>query len=181
MDDQLQFVQLIAERLGSAGLDYMLTGSMAMAVYVTPRMTRDVDIVLECGVGDVDTIVSLFARDCYVDRETVAEAIAARGMFNVIHDEWIIKGDFVIRKDDEYRRTEFDRRRTIDAGGTLLSVVAPEDLILSKLLWARETGSELQRRDVQELLTAGLSLDREYLDAWADKLGVIRLLSELER
>jgi hypothetical protein len=180
MDDQLQFVKLIAERLASADLDYMLTGSMAMAVYVTPRMTRDVDVVLECGEGDVDTIVSLFAGDCYVEREAVADAIATRGMFNVIHNEWIIKGDFVVRKDDEYHRAEFDRRRTVDAGGVSLSVVAPEDLVLSKLVWARETDSELQRRDVQELLAADVSLDREYLDAWAEKLGVGQLLRELE-
>lgn len=180
MDEQLEFVKLIAERLQSAGLDYMLTGSMAMAVYATPRMTRDVDIVLECTASDVDTLVSLFAADCYIDRASVAEAVSTQGMFNIVHNEWIIKGDFVVRKNDPYRRIEFDRRRTIDVAGTTLSIVTPEDLLLSKLVWARESGSELQRRDVVEILESAVELDRPYVDAWAEQLGVRALLSELE-
>jgi hypothetical protein len=180
MDEQLQFVKLIAERLQSAALDYMLTGSMAMAVYATPRMTRDVDVVVQCTAGDVDTIVSLFATDCYIDRASVAEAISTQGMFNIVHNEWIIKGDFVVRKDEPYRRIEFDRRREIEVAGTALSVVTPEDLILSKLLWARESGSELQRRDIVEILVSTVELDRTYLDSWADRLGVRALLSEIE-
>ncbi|MEE9151178.1 MAG: hypothetical protein V3U20_05005 [Thermoplasmata archaeon] len=47
MDDQLEFVKLIASRLDSVGIAYMMTGSMAMAVYSMPRMTRDIDLVIE--------------------------------------------------------------------------------------------------------------------------------------
>ena len=180
MDEQLEFVKQISQRLHSAGLGYMMTGSMAMAVYATPRMTRDVDVVLECSDGDVDTIVGLFAPDCYIDRTAVAEAIASQGMFNIIHNDWIIKGDFIIRKDDPYRQAEFARRREIDVEGTPLSVVAPEDLILSKLKWAQESGSELQRRDVKEILDAEIALDRDYLKEWAESLGVSDLLKEIE-
>ena len=180
VDEQLEFVRQIAQRLRSAGLDYMMTGSMAMAVYTTPRMTRDVDLVVECSDGDVDTLVGLFAPDCYIDRTAVADAIGARGMFNIIHNEWIIKGDFIVRKDDSYRRTEFARRREIDVEGTPLSVVAPEDLILSKLKWAQDSGSELQLRDVEQLLDSGVPLDRAYIQEWANRLEVSDLLKEVE-
>lgn len=114
-----------------------------MAVYATPRMTRDVDVVVACTERDVETVVRLFERDCYVDRAAVAQATADRGMFTVIHNEWIIKADFIVRKDDPYRLTEFERRRFIEVEGTPVAVVAPEDLILSKLVWARDSGSEL--------------------------------------
>ncbi len=180
MDEQLEFVRQIARRLRSVGLDYMMTGSMAMAVYATPRMTRDVDLVLECTVDDVETIVELFSPDCYVDRGAVAEAVASQSMFNIIHNEWIIKGDFIVRKDEPYRQAEFVRRRQIDVDGTPVTVTAPEDLVLSKLVWARETGSELQQRDVHAILGAGLEMDGDYLRMWAERLGVGQLLTEIQ-
>jgi hypothetical protein len=55
--------------------------------------------------------------------------------------------------------------------------VSREDLILSKLLWARESGSEMQRRDIRLLLDGDLDLD--YLERWAKDLGVTGLLEEL--
>ncbi len=180
MDEQLDFVQLIAERLTSVGIEYMLTGSMAMAAYGNPRMTRDVDIVTECSERDTDPIVRLFEKDCYIDRDAVFEAIANRSMFNIIHNEWIIKADFIVRKDDAYHQTEFNRRREITVAGNSLVIVAPEDLILSKLKWAQESRSELQIRDVRELMATGVTLDREYLEHWAQDLGVITLLRDIE-
>ena len=44
---QLEFMKQIAERLDTAHIRYMLTGSMAMAIYSVPRMTRDIDLVIE--------------------------------------------------------------------------------------------------------------------------------------
>lgn len=167
--------------LTGAGIPYMMTGSMAQAVYAVPRMTRVVDFVVECTARDVDRLVRLFEPDRYIERSAVAEAIAKQGMFNVIHHEWIIKGDFVVRKDDPYRRTEFERRREIMVQGAPLAVVPPEDLILSKLKWAQESGSELQRRDAREIVAAGTPLDWAYLEHWAAQLGVTDLLREVRR
>ena len=179
MDEQLEFVRQIAARLESAGIEYMMTGSMAMALYATPRMTRDVDLVVEVDESDVDTLVALFEPDCYIDRVAVSEAVTTRGMFNIIHSEWVIKADFIVRKPDAYRRTEFERRRQIDVEGTALSVVAPEDLILSKLQWAEQTQSELQRRDVREIVARVSNLDWDYLGAWSARLGMETTLNGL--
>ena len=179
MDEQLEFVKLIAARLGSAGIEYMMTGSMAMAVYATPRMTRDVDLVVDVDPTGADTIVALFESDCYIDRDAVVEAVSTRGMFNVIHNEWIIKADFIIRKAGPYRRAEFERRRQVEVQGTALNIVTPEDLILSKLDWAQQTGSELQRRDVREIIARVADLDWEYLTRWAAHLGLDAALSGL--
>lgn len=62
MDEQLEFLKLIAARLGSADIAYMLTGSMAMAVYSIPRMTRDIDLVVEIQPKDIGRIVQLFSE-----------------------------------------------------------------------------------------------------------------------
>jgi len=178
MDEQLEFVKQIAQRLEEAGIDYMMTGSMAMAVYASPRMTRDVDLVVDVTEADIDTLVRSFGADCYIDRDAVAEAVEARSRFNVIHNVWIIKADFIVRKVDSYRQLEFQRRRQIDVEGTALHVVAPEDLVLSKLLWAKETGSELQCRDVHDIILSGINLDWQYLESWSNRLGVSRELRE---
>lgn len=179
MDEQLQFIRQIAERLTGAGIDYMMTGSMAMAVYATPRMTRDVDLVVAVDRAHVDTLVGLFEADCYIDRGTVAEAIDSLGMFSIVHNEWIIKADFIVRKHGPYRRTEFERRRQVEVEGTQLNVVAPEDLILSKLAWGQQTESELQRRDVRGIISAVADLDWGYLEHWSIQLGVDSLLREV--
>jgi len=138
MDDQLEFVKLIASRLDSAGIPYMMTGSMALAIYSVPRMTRDIDFVVEAAPGDVEKIVDLFSMDCYIDRDGVRQAVRERGMFNIIHNDWVIKADFLVRKHEQYRRVEFARRQGMDIGGTTIYVVAAEDLILSS--WPGESG-----------------------------------------
>ena len=179
MDELFEFLVLIAERLDRAQIPYMLSGSVALSMYAQPRMTRDIDFVVDIEEGQVDKFVELFKEDCYIDRESVREAVRARGMFNIIHEVWVIKADFVVRKDRPYRKTEFDRRRIISIGGKDLSVVTPEDLLLSKLHWAKTSRSELQLGDVKNLILSESNLDWPYIQEWAKKLGVVDLLDEV--
>ena len=171
----------IGERLDTARIQYMLTGSMAMAIYSVPRMTRDIDLVIEYQPEDAPRITALFKADCYVDVESIQEAAIRRSMFNIIHTEWIIKADFIVRGNDKYRRVEFDRKRRFDIEGSPIWVVAPEDLILSKLKWGQDSESELQRRDVQTLIESSVDLDWDYLHKWAKHLLVENLLDQVKR
>lgn len=180
MNEQLEFVKLVTSRLESAGLPYMLTGSVAMAAYAVPRMTRDIDLVVDCRPGDAQRIYDLFAADCYVDEAQVHEAVAMRTMFNVIHNELLAKVDLIIKKDEPYRETEFGRRRRLEIGSAAIWVVSPEDLLLSKLLWAKQSGSELQRRDARAIGLSG-GLDWTYIEKWAAELSVVDVLEEVRR
>lgn len=181
MDDFLTFLHQIATRLDSAQIPYMITGSMAFAFYATPRMTRDIDIVIALSPTDTERLVSLFQHDCYLDQESITQAIRRHGMFNIIHNETIIKADFIVRKDDAYRRIEFSRRRAIDIGGVMIYLVAPEDLILSKLVWAQDSASELQLRDIKQMLCSATGLEMDYLREWAQYLKVDKRLAEVMR
>ena len=67
----------------------------------------------------------------------------------------------------------------VEIGGPPLWIVSPEDLILSKLAWAKTSRSEMQRRDVRQILTAVSTLDQTYLDHWAARLTVTDLLREV--
>jgi hypothetical protein len=60
-------------------------------------------------------------------------------------------------------------------------VVSAEDLILSKLEWARASRSEVQFRDVRNMIAAQTSLDWSYLDGWAARIGVAALLAEVRQ
>ncbi|PYM16184.1 MAG: hypothetical protein DMD81_13190 [Candidatus Rokuibacteriota bacterium] len=90
-----------------------------------------------------------------------------------------MKVDFVVRKDTEYRRTEFARRRRVALEGHSFFVVAPEDLIISKLDWARDSRSEVQLMDVRNLIRALPALDWSYLERWTASLGLEALYREL--
>lgn len=181
MSEELEVLKEVARRLDGAGFRYMVTGSIAVSYYAVPRMTRDIDIVVELSGPDADRICRLFEDDFYVDSGAVAEAIHARGMFNIIHNAFVIKVDFVVRKESEYRREEFSRRRRVTVEGCPLFLVAPEDLILSKLDWARESRSEVQLADVRNLLASVADLDRAYLEHWAPRLGLDALYRAVRR
>jgi len=101
----------VARRLDGTGIAYMITGSTAANFYAVPRMTRDIDIVVELSGRDIGKFIRAFEKDHYLEPEAVREAVKNKGMFNLIHDQYIIKVDFVVRKDTPYRRREFSRKK----------------------------------------------------------------------
>lgn len=169
---------IVAERLAAAGIAYMVTGSIAMNHYAVPRMTRDIDLVVDLSAVDTDRMCDLFEDDFYVDRGAVRRAVETRAVFNMIHTALVVKVDVVVRQGTEYRRTEFARRRRVTVAGQELFVAAPEDLILSKLDWARESRSAMQLADVRNLVESVVDLDREYLAEWTNRLGLGALYLE---
>jgi hypothetical protein len=181
MSEELTVLKAVTGRLTGAGIPYMVTGSMALNYYATPRMTRDIDIVVEVAEREADRVVETFQDEFYVDREAVVNAIRTRTMFNLIHRQFVVKVDLVVRKDSEYRRGEFARRRPVTVEGWEFFVVTPEDLILSKLDWAKDSRSEIQLADARSLLLAVRGLDQDYLQQWAGRLGLLDLYQEVSR
>lgn len=125
MSEELEVLKQVTQRLEGAGISYMVTGSTAANFYSVPRMTRDIDIVVELLERDVERFISLFEKDYYLEPETVREAVKTRGMFNLIHEEYIIKIDFVVRQDTPYRRCEFSRRKKVSVDDQNFYLVAP--------------------------------------------------------
>jgi hypothetical protein len=174
LPNEFDVLRDVAERLDRAGIAYMLTGSLAMNFYAVPRMTRDIDLVVELEASGIDRVVNLFSPDYYASRLAVTEAVAHRRMFNLIHQSSVIKVDCIVRKDSPYRKLEFERRRRGNIEGCELWLASKEDLILSKLDWAKDSHSEMQFGDVRRLLATGC--DDAYLNEWSVALGVSGLL-----
>lgn len=168
----------VCARLDSAGIAYMLTGSLAMSFYATPRMTRDIDLVVALEAAQVEHLTGTLGADYHADAGAIAVALRGGRPWNIIHVPSVVKIDLIPRKDTPHRRAEFERRSRVELAGVTLWIVSVEDLILSKLEWSRETRSEQQRRNVGLLLEA--PLDRAYLSQWAAQLGLEGLLKEVE-
>lgn len=173
---ELDILEDVVRRLESAGFEYMLTGSLAMNYYATPRMTRDIDLVVELSRDDAPQLKRLFSDDYYVPEDSLGHTLAERNMFNLVHLESVAKVDIIVRKDEDYRRAEFARRQWVKLDGFGVWIVSSEDLILSKLVWAKPSRSEFQLRDVRNLISSGM--DTGYLRQWAVHLGVTDLLEE---
>ncbi len=174
MLSELEVLKDVCARMETARIPYMLTGSMAMNYYAQPRMTRDIDIVVALDGADAGKLIASFEPDYFVPQEALKAALREQGMFNLLHLESVVKVDLIVRKQAPYRQTEFGRRVQVQLPGFSAWLVSREDLILSKLAWAKEGESELQMRDVRNLLSG--EIDLAYLRQWAPALNVCELL-----
>ena len=156
----------------------MLTGSMAMNYYAQPRMTRDIDVVIALTPTDTDQIMRSFDPEYLISREDVSASIAHESLFNVIHQESIIKVDCIVRKSSPYRQAEFERRQRIAIEYFSIWIATKEDLIISKLYWAKDSHSDLQLRDVRNLSATGC--DTSYVQYWTTALGLATLWKECQ-
>ncbi|MBC8153636.1 MAG: nucleotidyl transferase AbiEii/AbiGii toxin family protein [Bacteroidetes bacterium] len=169
MEELLRFV---CEGLEKRDISYMLSGSLALNAYSRPRMTRDIDLVVELRTENFDRFAGIFAtRDCYFHQESAKLEIVRRGMFNVIDWASGMKIDFILQKDDLFQQTEFQRRVRIPVFPAFECwVISPEDLILAKLMWIQQVFSEQQLIDVRSVIRDYPALDRTYITGWIDQL-----------
>lgn len=91
MSDELDVLKSVTARLQTAGIPYMVTGSMAANFYTTPRITRDIHLVVELSETDIARVLSLLQDECYIDPDMVRQAIRNRSMFNMIHNALVVK------------------------------------------------------------------------------------------
>lgn len=166
------------ERMERLGIAYMLTGSMAMMKYSVYRFTADVDVILEIKSQDADRIIKILEPDYYVPHTAVSRAISTERMFNVIHQETAFKVDCVLKKSTEFQRKAFERREKTDFYGKEIWIISKDDLIISKLWWAKDSFSEKQLTDVKNLMRNGF--DKDYIKNWTEKLEVSDLFQKCE-
>ena len=173
MASQKEFLNSVVEKLEQAGVGYVICGSMAASFYGVERSTQDTDIIINPTEEQLANFLKLFGDAYYVSSEAALDALKQRTMFNIIDVESAWKADFIIRKQTDFAAEEFHRKRKEKLLGKDLYVLSPEDTILSKLLWARQSRSEVQYHDVRKILEVRTdSLDMKYLNKWSKVLGV---------
>jgi len=172
MSEELDVLKEVAGKLNKANIPYMISGSVAMNFHAQPRMTRDIDIVIVLSQGNIQSFIDTFKSEFYLEEETIREEVKRSGMFNLIHNKYIVKIDFIIQKNDEFSHAAFERRLKIDIDGVKIYISSAEDLILAKLNWAKDSMSEMQLRDVANIKNFAKDIDYSYIDNWVKKLGL---------
>jgi hypothetical protein len=157
-------------RLESLGLNYMLTGSVAMLRFAPGRMTNDIDIVVQLEHRDRLRFVDAFAGNYYIPEEKIAGAIDRSSMFNVLNNETLVKIDIALVKPTEFHKNAFENRERVDLWDIEVWAIRRDDLIVSKLFWAKDSRSERQLRDVVTVMMNGF--DADYILSWVKALGV---------
>ena len=164
-------------------IKYFVTGGLAVSVWGRPRATFDIDIVIELIEPEVIPLAKALrkmSKAGYFNEKAAMEAIRIKGEFNFIEPESGLKVDFWVNKNNELSLLEFRRRRQKKIDNYNIYFVSPEDLILNKLQWYRESKSTRQLEDIESILNiSGKKLDMKYLKQWAIKLGVKRVLDKL--
>jgi hypothetical protein len=156
-------------------IPYAVVSSFATAVWGDARMTRDIDIVVQLAGDKVEQLCAAFSNDdFYVSRQAAQEALLERGQFNVIHFRSGNKIDFMIADRSEWASQQLLRRRKVRFSPDIEAfVAAPEDVIIGKMVYYQDGGSEKHLRDIAGILSQDEGdIDRPYIAEVASKLGL---------
>jgi hypothetical protein len=163
--------------LNRLGIRYVISGSVAAILYGEPRLTHDVDFIVFLREAEISKLHEAFpAPEFYVPpREAIMVEMARpiNGHFNVIHNETGFKADFYTAGRDDLNAWAFRSARKLDYRGESLTVAAPEYVILRKLEYFRDGGSEKHLRDIRGIMSAsGESIDQLGLRELIQKYGL---------
>jgi hypothetical protein len=177
---QQDFFSKIVSALGSAGIPIMVVGSLASSFHGDPRATRDADIVIRPDKQSLEKFLQQVTEEFYVSPEAARQALQNHSMFNVIDAASGWKVDLIFAAATGFAEQSFARRITANVMGIVVAIQSPEDTILSKLSWGKDSGSEMQYRDALGVaLQQWGKLDSEYLRRWAVELEVSETLEKL--
>ncbi|MCC7476260.1 MAG: hypothetical protein IT425_12765 [Pirellulales bacterium] len=185
--EQAELLKFTVQALERLGLPYALVGSFASGIWGETRFTQDIDILIELPLDLVSSLCASFPpNEFYVSEPAALDASRAFHQFNVIHPASGNKIDFMVARPGAWNQSQLTRRRIVQLfPDQPAAVAAPEDVILGKLLYYQEGGSEKHLRDIAGILLFSSALiDPEYLEARSKELGVDEtwhsLLAKLE-
>jgi len=155
MHEQINLVQLFTDRFDKLALRYLITGSMASTIYGEPRLTNDVDIVLDLPQIQAESFHNAFPiEEFYCPPQEVIKieiSRSRRGHFNLIHHSSGFKADVYLIGDDPFQKWALDNCLKIDLNGRTISMAPLEYVIVKKLEFYREGHSEKHLRDIRTM------------------------------
>ena len=145
-------IQIFTRRLNKQDICYMVTGAVASIIYGEPRLTNDIDMVVELKVNDVDKILGAFPdNEFYCPPAEIMKIEIGRnqrGHFNIIHHETGFKADVYLVGEDSLHHWAIANRTVVNVEGEEIWVAPPEYVIIRKLEYYKEGGSNKHLRDI---------------------------------
>lgn len=174
---QHSLTQIFAGRLNKAGIPYIITGAVASIVYGEPRLTNDLDLVVLLETADIEAFAELFpAAEYYCPPAEVLNIEIRRpyrGHFNLIHHETGAKADIYPAGKDELHQWALSRKKKILLEDEQVWIAPPEYVIVRKLEYYREGGSEKHLRDIAGMLElSAQAIDFKALDDFVKRFGL---------
>jgi hypothetical protein len=180
---QQELLKKVIRALDSAGIEYMVSGSIVSSLQGEPRLTHDIDVVVAIQEPKVSLLAGNFPLPEYhLDEDSILDAIKKKKVFNLIDVNSGDKVDFWILTDEAFDTSRFKRKHAQEVVGFKVVVSSPEDTILMKLKWAKlSEGSEKQYTDALRVYEVQCEkLDMGYLIEWSKRLGVDALLKRIQ-
>lgn len=182
--DPRELLKNIARIFERLNLPYLVTGGMAVLIWGRPRFTADIDIVIELKPSDVKNFAGALkelSKAGYVDEDIMEEMVRNGGEFNFVDGTTGVKVDFWIFDNGDFDSSRLKRRVAKEILGQKIYFTSPEDLILSKLKWYKESHSNRHLEDAESVLKiSGTELDMGYLEKWAGEIGATDYLKLIE-
>ena len=179
-----QLLRKITKILQDLKISYAITGGFAVAVWGKPRFTADIDIIVKLASENIKPLSKALVavdKDVYISEEAIKEALKRKSEFNFIHPQTGLKIDFWVTggKADIYGRLKLEKAMAKKVGKQKIFFVSPEDLILSKLLWFKESQSSRHLEDIKTILdNQKLKLNLNYLKKWAALGSTIKIFEK---
>ncbi|MEM9704014.1 MAG: hypothetical protein AAF907_16360 [Planctomycetota bacterium] len=171
----------VVTALEEAGIDYMVVRSFSTNCHARPRSTRDADLVVSPPGGATARVLRSLPEPYRLDPQIGFESVTGttRYLLEVTGSAFTV--ECFVLSDDPHDRERFARRTRLPMLPGLQAFVATaEDVIVTKLRWAKEAGRGKDRDDVRNVLgfRAG-HLDTAYIERWAAEHGTLDLYREI--
>jgi hypothetical protein len=151
---------LYIHKFNKLNLNYMVTGSVASILYGEPRVTHDIDMVIEVSVLDIPKIIDAFPlREFYCPPDDIIAIEikrTMRGHFNLIHHETGFKADIYPVGNDEFSRWGLKNIIEYSLGEETIKIAPLEYVIIRKLEYYREGHSSKHIEDIKGILSNSL-------------------------
>ena len=172
----MQEINLVLSKLEEARIPYCIVGGLAAIAYGRPRLTLDADLVIALVPHHIQALVLAFPiEDFYLPPEEVLLAEIqreSRGHFNIIHQHSALRVDCYLPGKNPLARWELGNRRRLTGPFGDGWFAPPESVIVSKLLFFREGGSQKHLDDIKAMADAGAIPDETELLHWIGRLGL---------
>ncbi len=173
----LETLKLFVAPLEMHQVEYFVTGSTASMIYGEPRLTLDIDLVIHLANEDIDRFISMFPEDRYYCPPSEVIQVENRrdihGHFNLIHPESGLKADIYPSSKDPLHAWAFKNRRRVTIGDIEIWLAPPEYVIIRKLEYFREGGSQKHLEDIAKMLPQVKNdLDKAFLEGEIQRRGL---------